>query len=83
MERKHTGLEDPFKMWKENVMTDSLYQARNNYKQESFWPQFDQSDPFALEKFAKFRNLAEGLEQLSKMELHYLLGRIFNLLRSK
>ena len=84
IERKHKGLENPFKMWKENVMTDSLYQARNNYEYKSFWPQSDHSDPFeTLERSTKFKNLTLELKQFSKMELYFLLSQIIKLLQTK
>jgi hypothetical protein len=84
IERKHEGLEDPFKIGKKNVVTDSLNQARNNYEQESFWQQLDTSDPFrSIEKLAKFKNITEELKQFSRMELYFLLGSIINLLESK
>ena len=33
--------------------------------------------------YEKFKNLKEELKQCSKMELHYLLFEIFNILQSK
>jgi hypothetical protein len=84
MRRKHKGLDNPFDMVKETVLTDSVYQSRNNNKYESFWPQFNPSNPFEpIEKLVKFKNLKEELKQFSKMELHYLLFEIFNILQSK
>jgi len=79
MQRKHKGQWDPFKMGMENALTPSSYQTRNHYEYESFWPQFNPSDPFeALEKFVKLKNLTKELKQLSKMELHILLSQILN-----
>lgn len=84
MQRKHKGQWDPFKMGKENVLTDSSYQTRNNYEYQSFWPQFNPSDPSELmEKSAKFKNLIHDLKQFSKMELFYVSFQIFNMLQSK
>jgi len=71
-------------MAKETVLTDSVYQSRNNNKYESFLPQFNPSNPFEpIEKLVKFKNMKEELKQCSKMELHYLLFEIFNILQSK
>lgn len=81
MQRKHNGQWDPFKMGKETVLTDSLNQTRNSSAYESFWPKFNPSDPLdSLEKSIKLKNLVEELRQLSKMELHFLLSQILNLL---
>jgi len=67
MRRKHKGLDNPFDMAKETVLTDSVYQSRNNNKYESFWPQFNPSNPFEpIEKLVKFKNLKEELKQSVK-----------------
>ena len=84
MRRKHKELDNPFDMAKETVLTDSVYQSRNNNKYESFWPQFNPSNPFEpIEKLGKFKNLKEELKQCSKNELHLLIFEIFNILESK
>ena len=78
MQRKHKGLFNPAK---EAVLTNSLYQTRNSSAYESFWPQFNPSDPLdSLEKLIKLKNLVKELRQLSKIELHFLLSQILNLL---
>ena len=84
MRRKHKELDNPFDMAKETVLTDSVYQSRNNNKYESFLPQFNLSDPFeTMERLVKFKNLTQDLEQFSKMELYFILSKIINLLQSK
>ena len=81
MQRKHKGLYNPFYMAKETVLTDSVYQTRSSPAYESFWPQFNPSDPLdSLEKLIKLKNLVKELRQLSKMELYFLLSQILNLL---
>ena len=84
LQRRHKGQRDPFKMRKETVLTDSVYQTQNNNKYESFLPQFNLSDPFeTMERLVKFKNLTQDLEQFSKMELYFILSKIINLLQSK
>jgi hypothetical protein len=79
IERKHSGRFNPFYKAKKIVFTALSYQAQNNpHFSNSFFPQYDYSDPTQIERLTRFNNLLQEIKQLSKMEVNYLLYEINN-----
>ena len=81
--RKHQGGFDPFHMPAKTVLTDTHYQPRPHNDldfSKSFLPQINWSDPNeVLRRVAKYDNLLQEINRLSRNELTHLILAIFSL----
>jgi hypothetical protein len=79
IERKHSRYFNPYYKAKKNVFTDLSYQAQNKPDfSNSFYPQYDASDPMQIERLTRFNNLIEEMKKLNEKEVFYLLYAINN-----
>lgn len=78
IQRKHKGLDDPFKLAKKIVMTDPLNLAQNTYDfSNSFLPRIDYSDILEVsDRRSYIKNLSKELSRLSTVELCGIINEI-------